>query len=96
MFLDPLRILARPLTRLDGEELALVVPLIKRGVLVEPFVALQADQLGLVDLGERLGDLRLPDARLAFDEQRPVEKIHKPQRGRQVAVGDIADLGQAI
>ena len=96
MLLDPLRIFARALVRLDGEKLALIVPLVERGVLVEPFVALQADQLGLVHLGERLRHLGLADARLAFDQQRPAEKIHQPERGREIAVGDVADLGEPI
>ena len=96
MLLDALRVLARALARLDGEELALVVPLVERGVLVEPLVALQADQLGLVDLGERLRDLGLADAGLALDQQRPAEEVHQPQRGRKIAVGDVAGLGETV
>ncbi len=95
VLLDSLRVFARAFTRLDGEELALIVPLVERGVLVEALVALEPDQLGPVDFGERLGDLGLADARLAFDQQRPAEEIHQPQRGRKIAVGDIADLGEA-
>ncbi len=96
VLLDALRVFAGALARLDGEKLALIVPLVERGVLVEALVALQADQLGLVDLRQRLGDLRLADPRLALDEQRPVQEIHQPQRSRQIAVGDVADLGEAI
>ena len=84
------------LARLDGEQLALIVPLVERGVLVEPLVALQADQLGAVHGGERLGDLGLADAGLAFEQQRPLEELHQPQRGRDVAVGDVADRGEAV
>ena len=82
------------LARLDGEELALVVPLVERGVLVEALVALEADQLGLVDRGERLRHLGLADARLAFEQQRALEELHQPQRGREIAVGDVADLAE--
>ena len=89
-------VLAGALARLDGEQLALVVPLVERGVLVETLVALQPDQLGRVDRGERLGDLGLADAGLALEQQRPLEEIHQPQRGRQIAVGDVADLGKAL
>ena len=89
-------ILADALARLDGEELALIVPLVERRVLVETLVALQADQLGAVDGGERLGDLGLADAGLAFEQQRTLEEIHQPQRGRDVAVGDVADGGESI
>ncbi len=94
VLLDLFRVLARALARLDGKKLALVVPLVERGVLVEPLVALEADQLGLVHLGERLRDLRLADARLAFDQERPAEKVHQPERGRKIAVGDVAGLGE--
>ncbi len=88
--------LAGAFARLDGEQLALIVPLVERGVLVEALVALQADQLGAVHGGERLGDLGLADAGLAFEQQRPLEKLHQPQRGRDVAIGDVADGGKAV
>ena len=55
------------LARLDGEQLALVVPLVDRGIGVEAFVALQADQAGAEDGGQGLGGLGLADAGLAFD-----------------------------
>ena len=61
------------LRALDGEELALVVPLVERGVLVQALVALQADQLGAAHRGQRLGDLGLADAGLAFEQQRAPE-----------------------
>ena len=85
-----------PLAGLDGEQLALIVPLVQRGVLVEALVALQADQFGAVHGGERLCDLGLADARLAFEQQRALEELHQPQRGRDVAVGDVADRGEAV
>ena len=93
VLLDLVGVLA--LARLDGEKLALVVPLVERGVLVEPLVALEADQLGLVDGGERLCHLGLADARLAFEKERALEEIHQPQRGRKIAVGDVADFTEA-
>ena len=73
-----------------------IVPLVERGVLVEALVALQADQLGVVHGGERLGHLGLADAGLAFEQQRPLEELHQPQRGRDVAVGDVAGGGEAV
>ena len=85
---------ARSLARLDREQLALVVPFVERRADVEPLVALHADELGAVHRGERLRDLGLADARLALDEERALEGVHHPERGRKVAVGDIADLGQ--
>ena len=96
MLFDVVGILADPLAGLDGEKLALIVPLVERGVLVETLVALQADELGLVHGGERLGDFGLADAGFAFEQQRTLEKIHQPQRGRDVAVGDIADGGELV
>ena len=96
VLLDRVGVLADAFARLDGEELALIVPLVERGVLVEALVALQADQLGAVHGGERLGDLGLADAGLAFEQQRPLEELHQPQRGRDVAVGDVADGGEAV
>ena len=96
MLLDGVGVLARAFARLDGEQLALIVPLVERGVLVEPLVALQADQLGPVHRGQRLGDLGLADAGLALQQQRALEEVHQPQRRREVAVGDVADRGQAV
>ena len=91
MRLDPFGAFAGGLARLDGEQLPLVVPLIERRVLVEALVTLKADKFRPMQRRERLGDLRLADARFAFQEQRPLEKIHHPQRGREIAVGDITD-----
>ena len=44
--------------------------------------------------GKRLGDFGLADARLALDQKRAFEVVHHPQRGREVAVGDVTDLGE--
>ena len=96
MLLDRVGVLAGALARLDGEKLALIVPLVERGVLIEALVALQADQLGVVHGGERLGDFGLADARLALEQQRALEELHQPQRGRDIAVGDVADGGEAV
>ena len=96
MLLDRVGILADSFARLDGEQLALVVPLVERRLLVEALVALQADELGAVHRGERLGHLGLADAGLAFEQQRTLEELHQPQRGRDVAVGDVADGGEAV
>jgi hypothetical protein len=80
----------------DRQELALIVPLVERRILVEAFVALQPDQLGAMHGGERLGDLGLADAGFAFEQQRALQKLHQPQRGRDIAVGDIADGGELV
>jgi len=57
---------------------------------------LQADELGTVHRGERLGHLGLADAGLAFEQQRTLEELHQPQRGRDVAVGNVAGGGEAV
>ena len=54
----------------DLDHLPRVVPFVDRGRDVEPFVALQPDELPAERLREHLGDLGLADARLAFEEQR--------------------------
>ena len=82
--------------RLDREQLPLVVPLIERGGLVQPLIALQADQLGRMHGGERLGDLGLADAGLAFQQQRPPQPLHQRDRGRKLAVGDVAGLRRGL
>ena len=96
MLLDRIGIFADAFAGFDGQELALIIPLVERGVLVEALVALQADKLGAVDGGERLADLGLADAGLAFEQQRALEEFHQPQRGRDIAVGDIADGGELV
>ena len=57
---------------------------------VEPFVALQPDQLGAEHLRQHLGDLGLADAGLAFEEQRPLELQREVDGDRQPAIGDVA------
>src|SRR6478609_1295835 len=55
-----------------------------------------AKALAAVHGGERLGHLGLTDASLAFEQQRTLQELHQPQRGRDVAVGNVADGGEAI
>jgi hypothetical protein len=93
---DSVGICARSLARFYGEELALVVPLVERGVLIETLVTLQAYQFRAMHCGERLRHFGLADARLALEQQRTLQKIHQPQRSREIAVGDIANGGQPV
>jgi hypothetical protein len=53
------------------EHLLGVVPLVERLRLVEPLVALEAEQRPPQRLGHRPGEVRLPDAGRALAEQRP-------------------------
>ena len=72
------------------EQLAGVVPLVDRVVDVQPFVALEADQLGAQRRRQRPGDRGLADAGFALEEQRPAQREREIHRHRQRAVGDVA------
>ncbi len=96
MLFDGVGILADAFACLYREQLALIIPLVKRGVLIEALIALQPDQFGAVHGGKRLADLGLADAGLALEQQRPFEEIHQPQRGGDVVIGDIADGGELV
>ena len=56
--------------RLDREQLPLIVPLIECGVLVEAFIALQANEPGVIRPCQRQRDFGLADTRFAFQQQR--------------------------
>ena len=57
---------------------------------------MQTDQLGGMHRGECFRHLSLADAGFAFEQQRPLEKFHKPKCRRDVAVGYVADGGQSV
>jgi hypothetical protein len=82
--------------RADVEQLAGVAPVVQRVRDVDALVALKPDQASVEHLRQHFCQLGLADARLAFEQQRPLEEIHQPQRGRDVAIGDIADGGEAV
>src|ERR1700731_3039181 len=82
--------------RLDRQQLPLVVPFVERGRLIQPLVALQADQLGGMGRGQRFCHFRLADARFAFEQQWPLEQLHQRNRGRKLAVGDVAGSSQRL
>jgi hypothetical protein len=97
---DVLLLLLQPalvvLEQLDRQQLALIVPLVHRGVRVEPFVALQSDQAGLADLGQHLGDLGLADAGVPLEQQRTLQVLHQQQRGGQRWLGDVAGAREVL
>jgi hypothetical protein len=66
-----------------------VVPLIERLPGVDALVALQADQIGAEHTRERAPDLRLPDARLAFQQQRTAHGEREVERDREAAIGEV-------
>src|SRR5262245_38047586 len=96
MLLDRCGIFASAFARLNGEELTLIVPLVECGVLIEAFVALQTDQFSTMHGSERLCDLGLADTGLTFEQQRPLQVLHEPQCGRDIAVSNVAGSGQAV
>ena len=62
MLLDGVGIFANALARFNGEELTLIIPLVKSSVLIEPFVTLQPNQFGAVHGGEGFAHLCLADS----------------------------------
>ena len=83
-------VLARGFGKADRHHLRGVVPFVDRGGDIEAFVALQTDELTAERRGQHFGDLRLADARLAFEQQGPTELQGKEDDRRQRAVGDIS------
>ena len=81
--------LAGRLQHADAQDLPRVVPFIDRRRHVQPLVALQADQIGIQDRRQHLGDLGLADPGLSLQEQRPVELHGQEHTGGQVAVGHV-------
>ena len=73
----------------DVQQLARVVPLVDGVRDVEALVALQPDQPGAGRDGERLGGLRLADARLALEQQRLLEREREEERRREAPVGQV-------
>jgi hypothetical protein len=71
------------------EHLARVVPLVDSGGGVQTLVALEANQGRVEDGRQNLGDLRLADAGLPFEEQRFLEAEGEIERRRQSAIGDV-------
>jgi len=72
------------------EQLLGVFPLIQRLGLVEPLIALQADQLLAAPGGDRLGKLGLADAGGALDQDRLLDLLAEIDRGRDLPACDIA------
>ena len=66
-----------------------IVPLVQRRIGVEPFVALQADQVGPERGGQDLGDLGLADSSLALDQHWLAELHRQVDRRGDGAVGDV-------
>jgi hypothetical protein len=96
VLLDGIGIFANALARFDGEELTLLIPLVKSGVLIEPLVTLQADQFGAVHGGKRFANFCLADSGFTLEQKRPFEEAHQPQRGGYVVISDIANGSKLV
>ncbi|MCY1531546.1 hypothetical protein D9M68_667750 [compost metagenome] len=82
--------------RAHVQQLRGVVPFIERLALLHAVVALQAQQLAVQGRRQRLGQLGLADARLAFEQQRTLQLEREEYRSGQAAVGKVAGLPQAV
>jgi hypothetical protein len=91
---EQLTLVDATLGRPQRQELARVVPVVQRVVEVDPLVTLQADEPRADRAGQRLGDLRLADARLPLDEQRLAELGGEEDRRGERPVGEIALAGE--
>ena len=78
------------------EELAGVVPLVERVSDVEPFIALEPDQIRPERGGDRAGQRGLADAGLALEEQRPPQPEREEQRHGQAVVRDVVLGGEPL
>ena len=78
----------------DPDHLPRVVPLVDGGGDVEPLVALEPDEPPPEDPGEDPRDLRLPDPRLAFEEQRTAHPEGEEHRGGEAPLRDVVALGE--
>ena len=91
--------LARVCARLggaDGQQLALVVPVVDRVVEVDPLVALQPDQPRALRVRERAGDLGLAHARLALEQQRLLERGGQVHARGERPVREVALAGERV
>ena len=78
------------------DELPRVVPLVHGVRDVEPFVALQPDEIGLERSRDRARQRGLADAGLALEEQRPAEPEREEEGDGQAVVGDVVLRGQTL
>ncbi len=81
--------LVRGLEQSNLEQLPRIVPFVERVRHVQPFVALEANQLGLQRRGQRLGDFGLADAGLPFEKERPSQLQREVDRQRERPLDDI-------
>ncbi len=86
--------LIRRLEDAELEQLAGIVPLVQRVADLEPFIALEANEIAVKNSRDRRCERGFADARLAFDEQRTLQAEREEERGREALVGDVRVLEQ--
>ena len=82
--------LAPGLGQPDGQQLTRVIPLVQCLCRGQALIALQPDQRGVQDSGQRLGGLGLADARLALEQDRLTHPGSQKQRCAERLVGQVA------
>ena len=80
----------------DREQLARIVPFVERVALVDPLVALQANQPASSTAASALADLGLADPGLALEQQRLGQPQRQEHRGRQALVDEVVDAPEPI
>ena len=80
----------------DLDHLPRIVPLVDGSGGVETLVALEPHEVPRKPRGEHLGDLGLADARLALEEERPLQLQREEDGGGEPAVGDVVLRGEEI
>src|SRR5262249_29118815 len=81
---------------LNAQQLLLVIPLVERLGLVEPFVTLQPNEVGAQCVRQHLADLGLARPGGAFDQQRPLEREGEIEHGLDRIAGDVTRARQAV
>jgi putative transposase len=75
---------------LNAQELLLVVPLVERLRLIQAFVTLQADELGVQRLGQHLADLGLAGPGGALYQQRALQRQRQEEDRLDRVGGEVA------
>ena len=78
------------------EQLPRIVPFVQRVPDVQPFIALQPNQIGLQRSGGGRRKRSLADARFPFQEERSFEPEREKECDGETAVGDVVLGGQAM
>ena len=74
------------------QQLRGVVPFVQGFTLLQPVIALQADQLPLQRNRQRLGQFSFTDTRLAFEQQGALQFQRQKHGGSQTAVSKVASV----